>query len=128
MALMKKSMSQSPGHWVGLDGFPRSAANCQDFEDVCGKPHCAFYLDVPDDVMVERILNRGQGRADDNLETAHKRLDTFHEQGKPTLEALKQAGVPVHVLDATQSPDEVWLQLIACKTPLTRRILGHRAV
>ena len=68
MALMKKSMSRSSGHWVALDGFPRSAANCQDFEDVCGKPHCAFYLDVPDDVMVERILNRGQGREDDNLE------------------------------------------------------------
>ena len=62
MALLKKSMAKSPGHWVGLDGFPRSAENWNDFEDICGTPHCAFYLDVPDDIMIERILNRGGAR------------------------------------------------------------------
>jgi len=125
MAMLKKHMAGHPGHYVALDGFPRSADNCRDFEDLMGAPECAFYIDVPDDVMVERILKRGQesGRSDDNLDTAKERLKTFHEQGKPTLDYLKNSGVPVYQLDGTQTPEHVWLQLINCNTPLTKRIV-----
>ena len=52
MALLKKSMAKSgAGSWLALDGFPRSAQNCIDFERVCGLPTCAFFLDVPDQVL-----------------------------------------------------------------------------
>ena len=99
LALVKKQMANSPGNFVALDGFPRSAENCQDFAEICGQPECAFYIELPDDVMIERILKRGQdsGRADDNLETAMKRLETFHTQGKATLDYLYDSGVDVHV-------------------------------
>jgi hypothetical protein len=85
----------------------------------------AFYIDVPDEVMVERIMQRGKefGREDDNYDTAKKRIATFHESGKPTLEYLHEQGVKVHRLDGTKSPDEVYLQCLACNTPLTRRLL-----
>jgi len=128
MAMLKKNMAGSPGHYVALDGFPRSADNCRDFEDIMGLPELAIYIDVSDDVMVERILKRGieSGRADDNEETAKERLKTFHSQGKPTLDYLRNSGVPVYTLDGTQTPDHVWLQLINCNTPLTKRIVTNR--
>lgn len=120
--LLKKNCTQHPGHWVLLDGFPRSLKNCQNFEKLCGKPDFAIYIDVPDDVMVARILKRGadSGRADDNLETAHARLRTFHEQGVPTLQYLEGQGIPIYELDGTQSPDDVWRQFQMMNTPLTR--------
>jgi adenylate kinase family enzyme len=128
MAMLKKNMAGNPGHYVALDGFPRSAENCRDFEDIMGAPECAFYIDVPDDVMIERILKRGEesGRADDNIDTAKERLKTFHSQGKVVLDYLKNSGVPVHTLDGTQTPENVWLQLIKCNTPLTKRIVTNR--
>ena len=128
MAMLKKHMAGHPGHYVALDGFPRSADNCRDFEEIMGAPECAFYIDVPDDVMIERILKRGEesGRADDNIDTAQQRLLTFHQQGKPTLDYLRNSGVPVHTLDGTQTPEHVWLQLINANTPLTKRIVTNR--
>ena len=45
-------------------------------------PFLDRYLKCPDEVMIERILHRGEtgGRADDNLETAKNRIETFHAQ------------------------------------------------
>jgi adenylate kinase len=125
MALMKKQVSKLPGAFVALDGFPRSIENYHDFDRICGAPEFAIYIDVPDDVMMERILKRGKdsGRVDDNEDTGRKRLHTFHSMGKPTLEALQASGIPIHVLDGRKSPDEVWVDLLALNTPLTRQVL-----
>jgi adenylate kinase len=62
MALMKKQVSKLPGAFVALEGFPRSIENYHDFDRICGAPEFAIYIDVPDDVMVERILKRGLTR------------------------------------------------------------------
>ena len=64
--------------------------------------------------MIERILHRGEtgGRADDNLETAKNRIETFHAQGRPTIQWLREAGVPIIELDVTGTPDDVWNQLL----------------
>ena len=45
--------------------------------------------------MIERILKRAEieGRADDNIETARKRIATFREQGAPTMRWLRKAKV-----------------------------------
>ena len=46
---------------------------------------CMLELDVPDDMLMERLLLRGKtsGRADDNEETIRKRLDVYHAQTSP---------------------------------------------
>lgn len=120
--LLKKNVNQHPGHWVILDGFPRSLKNCVDFDEYCGTPDFAVYIDVPDEVMVERIVKRGatSGRADDNLKTAQARLQTFHEQGVPTLQYLRDKNIPVYQLDGSRSPEDVWQQFQRLNTPLTR--------
>jgi adenylate kinase family enzyme len=125
MALLKKKVAaEVAGRWVLLDGFPRSRDNCEDFFAVCGAPEFVLNIEVPDDVMVERILKRGEssGRADDNADTAQRRIETFHAEREPTLQYLLEHGIPVHTLDGTTSPDMVWLQQLECDTPLRRMV------
>ena len=51
-------------------------------------PACVLYFEVPDEVMVERLLGRAKtsGRVDDNEETIKKRLTTFHNHCDKVLE------------------------------------------
>eukprot|EP01051_Picozoa_sp_SAG22_P030225 SAG22_NODE_11609_length_477_cov_0.960317_1_plen_62_part_10 len=62
--------------------------------------------------MMQRILKRGEtaGRADDNRETAERRIATFKEQGAPTINWLRDTGVPIVELDCSGTPDQVWSQ------------------
>eukprot|EP00898_Chlorokybus_atmophyticus_P005279 jgi/Chlat1/5752/Chrsp38S05536 len=49
---------------------------------------CDFvlFLDCPEDVMEKRLLNRGEGRTDDNAETIKKRFKVFIESSMPVLD------------------------------------------
>ena len=44
----------------------------------------AVNLDVPDDILVSRLLSRG--RQDDNEETIRRRLQVYREQTEPLIE------------------------------------------
>ena len=52
-------------------------------------------LDVPDDMLKERLLNRGKtsGRADDNEETILKRLEVYKAQTSPLIEWYEKEGL-----------------------------------
>ena len=52
-------------------------------------------LVVPDEMLVERLINRGKtsGRADDNAETIGKRLNVYHEQTSPLIEWYEKEGL-----------------------------------
>lgn len=49
-----------------------------------------IYLEADDSVMVQRLLGRAKtsGRSDDNEETIKKRLQTFHDNNTPIIEAF----------------------------------------
>ena len=51
-------------------------------------------LEVPEDELSRRILLRGQlsGRADDNEETARKRLEVYHNQTSPLKTYYEEQG------------------------------------
>ena len=51
-------------------------------------------LEVEDQELIKRIILRGKtsGRADDNEETAKKRLDTYYSQTLPLKDFYIQAG------------------------------------
>ncbi|KAL7548466.1 hypothetical protein ACHAWF_011747, partial [Thalassiosira exigua] len=114
LALLKKQLGRMPGSLIALDGFPRSVQNMTDFEEVLGSPELAVVVDVPDDIMVERIMHRAitSGRADDNPEAARRRVKTFHEETAPTIDSLTNSGVPVYRLDGTRSKEEIWSELL----------------
>jgi UMP-CMP kinase len=77
-------------------------------ESVCPSKFTLFF-DCPEDVMQERLLNRGKtsGRSDDNAESIKKRFKTFVETSMPVVEYFEKEGKVVNV-KATRGPDEVY--------------------
>lgn len=74
---------------VIFDGFPRTIAQAEALDKMLEergeKVSTVIGLEVDDEELIKRIIARGKtsGRADDNEETAKKRLDTYYSQTLP---------------------------------------------
>ncbi|NJM00784.1 MAG: adenylate kinase [Synechococcaceae cyanobacterium SM2_3_2] len=80
--------------WI-LDGFPRTLPQAEALDQLLadlGQPYDAVIsLDVPDEVIVERLLSRG--RADDTEETIRYRLEVYRTQTQPLIDYYSQRQV-----------------------------------
>ena len=90
-------------------GFPRKLDQAHAFEKSVVPSKFTLFFDCPEDVMQERLLDRGKtsGRADDNIESIKKRFKTFVETSMPVVNEFESQGRVVKV-SATQTPDEVY--------------------
>lgn len=83
---------------VIFDGFPRTIPQAEALEQLLAdrgtKIDAVVGLEVPEEELIKRILLRGQmsGRADDNEETARKRLEVYHNQTSPLQAYYKEQG------------------------------------
>ena len=74
---------------VIFDGYPRTIPQAEALEQLLAdrgtQVDAVVGLEVPDEELIKRILLRGQlsGRADDNEETARKRLEVYYNQTSP---------------------------------------------
>lgn len=72
-----------------LDGFPRTTAQAEALDNMLKEQEAPLThiieLDVPENVLVERLLGRGKasGRSDDTKEVIEARLKVYHEQTAP---------------------------------------------
>ena len=59
---------------------------------------------VSDETMTKRLLKRAEtsGRADDNMETIKKRLNTFHQHSEPVIDAYAAKCAKVCVSNKTR--------------------------
>ncbi len=79
------------GGWI-LDGFPRNvdqAAFLDTLLDEIDQPfECVVNLDVPDEVIIHRLVQRGEqeGRSDDTEATIRHRLEVYRERTEPLIE------------------------------------------
>ncbi|MDE6330394.1 MAG: adenylate kinase [Muribaculaceae bacterium] len=77
---------------VVFDGFPRTIPQAEALKQLLAERdegvHAVIGLEVPEEELIERMLNRGKetGRADDNLDTIKNRLDVYHNQTQPLRE------------------------------------------
>ena len=100
-----------------LDGFPRTLAQAVALDDLLaklgGQIDIVPSIEVPQDVLVERLLNRAllEGRADDNEETIRTRMQVYEDQTKPLLDYYGQKGLVVPV-SGQQTIEDVQKDLI----------------
>ena len=83
---------------VIFDGFPRTIPQAEALERLLADRgthiDAVVGLEVPEDELIQRIVLRGQesGRADDNAETARKRLEVYHNQTSPLKAYYEEQG------------------------------------
>ena len=74
---------------VIFDGYPRTLPQAASLDNLLKERgeevSVVIGLEVNDEELIKRIVERGKtsGRADDNAETAQKRLDTYYAQTLP---------------------------------------------
>jgi adenylate kinase len=72
--------------WI-LDGFPRNVSQASFLEKLLQELNQScdcVNLEVPDDVLMERLL--GRGRPDDTPQTIRTRLDVYHNETAPLID------------------------------------------
>jgi len=139
IAMLVEEMGDSVADGFLLDGFPRTLAQADALDAAGIKLYEVLLIDVPDDVITERISGRltcpgGHvfhermhppqrpgvcdhcgatlvKREDDRLEAVRQRLKTYHEQTEPLVERYARAGL-LRRVDGTRTPDEVGDQLL----------------
>lgn len=72
-----------------IDGFPRNQDNLEGWiEQMEAKVNLQFVLffECPDGVCIDRCLNRGTGRSDDNIDSLKKRFNVFYTETMPIVD------------------------------------------
>ncbi len=104
-------------HGFILDGYPRNLAQAAALDRLLariGQPMgFAVQLDVPTELLVERIAGRAQaeGRADDSPESVRNRLSIYNGQTAPVIDFYRQHG-QLTVVDGVGSLDEVFTRIV----------------
>eukprot|EP01133_Synstelium_polycarpum_P012233 gene12233-14327_t len=110
--LLKKEIMADPSKKYLVDGFPRNVENNSSWEGNMTElvdTRFVLYFECPEEVMIERILSRGQssGRTDDNIDSLKKRFNTFNIQTKEVVDHYRSLG-KVHSVDANRDVSLVY--------------------
>jgi adenylate kinase len=103
------------GGWI-LDGFPRTVPQAEALDELLGHLHqpCdgIVNLDVPEEVLVGRLLQRAQeqNRADDTPAVIQNRLQEYYSKTQPLLDFYGERVIRV---DGTQAIPQVTRQIQA---------------
>jgi adenylate kinase len=94
-----------------LDGFPRTVTQAEAFDELLkakGSRIDAFLmLNVPGEELVNRILNRAEGRSDDTHEKVKVRLGVYATETAPVLQYYEDKGLVTYI-DGLGSIDEIF--------------------
>ncbi|XP_050215217.1 UMP-CMP kinase 3-like [Mercurialis annua] len=108
MRILLKAMSESGTNRFLLDGFPRDDEIRVAFESAVGiEPEMVLFFDCSEEERERRILNRDQGRVDDNPESIRKRFNYFEQHTLPVVEYYRAKG-KVYQIDAAKPMEEVF--------------------
>jgi len=116
------SQADTAGGFI-LDGYPRNLAQAGALDGLLqrmGQPmDYAVQLDVPTELLVERIAGRAQaeGRADDSPESVRTRLRVYDQQTAPVIEFYRQHG-QLTVVDGVGSLDQVFTRIVEAIAPV----------
>lgn len=112
-----------------FDGFPRTIPQAEELKKMLdkrgAKVDAVVGLEVPDDELTVRLINRGKvsGRADDNEETIRQRLAVYHDTTSPLRDFYVRDGsyLPIHGLGTI---DEIFSRITQaidkCQEPIAK--------
>ncbi|GLC41202.1 hypothetical protein PLESTB_001527300 [Pleodorina starrii] len=111
VGLLQKAMAGTSSDTVLIDGFPRNTENRTVWQSQVGYD-CEMVLlfDCPDEVMLQRLRGRDQGRPDDNEETIRKRVQNFKSQMAPVLDHYRAIG-KVTTIRTDRPIDDIYSEL-----------------
>jgi adenylate kinase len=111
VAMVEERIRTSPRFL--LDGFPRTLAQARALTELLERADrtltAAVFIDAPDEVVIDRIAGRGEGRADDTPATVRRRLMVFHKNTAPVIEYYDELGL-LHRIDATRPVEQVYAE------------------
>ncbi|MDJ0704506.1 MAG: adenylate kinase [Leptolyngbyaceae cyanobacterium MO_188.B28] len=111
LILERLSQSDAVQGWI-LDGFPRNVPQAQFLDGLLEKisQPCEFVvnLDVPDEVLLSRLLSRG--RQDDSEDVIRNRLVVYRQQTEPLIDFYRSRQQLVSV-DGNQTVEVVTSEL-----------------
>jgi adenylate kinase len=116
VAMVQERIRESPRFL--LDGFPRTLAQAHALAEVLlverRRLTAAVFVEAPDEIVIERIAGRDEGRDDDNAATVRRRLEVFHQSTAPVIAYYEALGL-LDRIDAARPIGEVYAD--------TRRLL-----
>ena len=90
LKIVKQNLDKDSKGWI-LDGYPRNISQANSLNRVLGEINqpleVAFYLDIPEEVLIKRLLLRG--RKDDTEETIRTRVDIYKKTTEPLIQYFK---------------------------------------
>lgn len=98
---------------VLFDGIPRSMPQKETFDALLkkkGRSAIGVFLDVPTEVVVERMKSRG--RDDDTDEVIARRIKNYEQETLPVIEAYESEGKLLRV-NGNQSIEEVHNEILS---------------
>lgn len=119
VAMVKDRLSQPDcAHGAILDGFPRTTAQAEALDkllaEIDGKINIVPYINVDEEVLVQRLINRGriEGRADDTEDTIRTRMRVYQEETAPLLAFYRERGLLTEI-NGEQSIEAVQRDLVS---------------
>jgi len=89
LKIVKQNLDNNKG-WI-LDGYPRNLSQANSLNEVLieiNQPlEVVFYLDIPEDVLIKRLLLRG--RKDDSEDTIRTRFEIYKKTTEPLIQYFK---------------------------------------
>lgn len=108
-----------------LDGFPRTVPQAEALDRLLKSQgavfKAAFLLEVPEEVLLQRISNRAgiEGRSDDNPEAIRTRLQEYHSKTAPLIDYYHRRGL-LYRIPGVGTVEEVTQRIENCLSPLLR--------
>jgi len=90
LKIVRQNLIKDNKGWI-LDGYPRNLSQANSLNEVLTEINqpleLVFYLDIPEEVLIERLLLRG--RKDDTEETIRTRVDIYKKNTEPLIQYFK---------------------------------------